>query len=272
MDSFGSYLIIGISFSIMLVLVIVFIYLFYESFMEQKFRVAKLAVFLALSSAIYINYFYVAHFESKNLESLCVKNSKTSSANFLLSKEFRNCILNEKFRDELIEINISKWTERKNKIRDKWLSNFSKINQKFIGNVQHIGYDKFITISTKIPSSLDFEYVLMPPLIKVTLGDCSYDFGEKRYEFHCSKQLLENNTEKKGFWIIDASKFPELDFLDFVLDETYSFYLSTFNPSNESSFLYEHTLLGVEITKEHINRNTDSSIKRWERYFKDKGV
>lgn len=273
MDSFGHYLIIGISFSTILVLGIVFIYSFYESFMKQKFRVAKLGVFLTLSFAIYINYFYVAHFEGEDLESLCIKNVKTSSANFLLSKEFRNCILNEKFRDEIIEINTREWTERQNKIRDKWLSNFYEINQKFIGNVQYIGYDKFIIIGTKMPSTSDFEYVLIPPLIKVTLSDCSYDSGEKRYQFHCRKQLLENNTEKEGFWSIDASKFPKLDFLHFNnQNETYNFYLMPLPPSNGSNFFYEHTLLGVEITKEHINRNIDSSIKSLERYFKDKGV
>ncbi len=237
----------------------------YEWVMKQKFRIIKLSLFSILVVAIFINNYYVGGFKDEGLESLCYRN--TSSNSFLLSTEFRKCILDEKYRNKLIQKNIDKWTETSNKIRDKWLSQFAKYNQKFIGQVQYIGYDKFITLNKKLPGILDFEYVRMPPLVKVTLSNCSYDFGEGRFEFYCQKQLLDNNTEKDGFWIIDASKFPELDFLEFSLDETYSFYLSTFNPSNESNIFFEHILLGVEITKEHINRNTDLNIKRRDRYF-----
>ncbi len=263
MDSFGSYLIIGISFSIMLVLVIVFIYLFYESFMEQKFRVAKLAVFLVLIIIIFFNNFYASNKVGEDIDQYC--SLKSGSFNFLLSESYRNCILNSDHRNILVDKDIKNASIRLNKIREKWLLNFKVDGFEFMSLVRSIGVDKFSVIDKKLPTWgwwSDETAKGFPSLVKVDFIDCHY--GVKR-QVTCFEQLTSKKTKIGGVWTFKAPGFPIFDWNWNVVDmKNLSVYLKI---PTKRDFGSEISLIGFNLSEAHINETFDKKVQNSPDYF-----
>jgi hypothetical protein len=184
--------------------------------------------------------FIVPEFYEKDVVKFC--SNQANSSQFVNNSKFRNCIIDNNYRNKIIDDLVSKQNSEKILLTRYWKKNFEKNNDIFIGNVKNIGYEKFEGLEFLLPRSIDFEYKQeLPTFIKVRMN-CNLIFDS------CHSQQVKGKEIKEYFGEFDISKFIDsrtklavLPLVDVLVD----LYLIT--SKGEFPYKYELSLMGFNI-------------------------
>ena len=245
-----------------------FYYDHFKKMSKGKRMIIKLVIFLSLAVVIFFNSYYAERIAGEEIDDYCSRSS--NSYNFLLSEDYRKCLLDKSHRGHLIDEQIENKIKKLNVARNDGLSKLKDLNTKLMSKVNYIGVEKFVEINWVFPDTLSFfnwreERPVSPPLVKVTFNNCAYfSWGGA---FSCDEQILSSLGEKvSGLWKLDAGQLPKMNFMQSWREfGPVSFYIDI--PVTHNKFSFDFTVIGFEITKEHINKNIDSGIQSQTNYL-----